>query len=158
MKLSKTFLLFIAVIFIATVGIAVAEDVTVEPFKFTVPDGYTVVSSDDTTCAMQKDANNAISFASEVSDDLAAAKQTLIDQGKTFIEEKSIDYEGMNITLQEFSADFGGTTLYSYNYIMLSEDGNFVVTVATDDAAFDSDLNSDSNPAKVIFDTIEVSK
>ena len=63
----------------------------------------------------------------------------------------------MDITLQAFSTEADGTTLYVYNYIMLAEQGNFVVTVTTDDADFDSDLNSDDNPAKVIFDTIQAS-
>jgi hypothetical protein len=53
-----------------------------------------------------------------------------------------------------FSTEAGGTTLYVYNYVMLADQGNFVVTVTTADADFDSDLNSDDNPAKVIFDTI----
>jgi hypothetical protein len=157
MKLSKTFLLLIALVFVAGVGIAVAEDATVEPYTFTIPDDYTIATFDDTTCAMQKDEYNAISFATGVSEDLEAAKQTFIDQGKTFIEEKDLTYNDMDITLQAFSTEAGGTTLYVYNYVMLTEDGNFVVTVTTDDADFDSDLESDDNPAKVIFDTIQVS-
>lgn len=64
-------------------------------------------------------------------------------------------YEDMDITLQAFSTDVGGTTLYVYNYVMLADQGNFVVTVTTDDADFNSDLNSADNPAKVIFDTIQ---
>ena len=67
MKISKTFLLFITVILVASVGIVVAEDATVEPYTFTIPDGYTIATSDDTTCAMQKDEYNAISFATGVS-------------------------------------------------------------------------------------------
>ena len=157
MKISKTFLLFITVILVASVGIVVAEDATVEPYTFTIPDGYTIATSDDTTCAMQKDEYNAISFATGVSDDLEAAKQTFIDQGKTLIQEDELQYNDMDITLQAFSTDVGGTTLYVYNYVMLAEQGNFVVTVTTDDADFDSDLNADTNPAKVIFDTIQAS-
>lgn len=155
MRISKSFLLIIALVFVASVGIAVAEDATVEPYTFTIPDGYTIATSDDTTCAMQKDANNAISFATGVSDDLESAKQTFISQGKTLIDEKNMTYEDMDITLQAFSTDVGGTTLYVYNYVMLADQGNFVVTVTTDDADFNSDLNSADNPAKVIFDTIQ---
>jgi hypothetical protein len=145
-----------ALVLVAGVGIVAAEEATVEPYTFTIPDDYTVATSDDTTLAMQKDEYNAISFATGVSDDLEAAKQSFIDQGKNFIEEDNLEYEGMDIVLQAFSTDVGGTTLYVYNYVMLSADGNFVVTVTTDDADFDSDLNSDDNPAKVIFDTITV--
>lgn len=157
MKLSKKFLLLITLVFVASVGIAVAEDATVAPYTFTVPDGYTIATADDTTCAMQKDEFNAVSFATGVDDDLEATKQTFIDQGKTLIQEDSMEYNGMNITLQAFSTEVNGNTLYAYNYVVLAEQGNFVVTVATDDADFDSDLNSDSNPAKVIFDTIQAS-
>ena len=156
MNFNKKILLLFTIIFIASVGIVVAEDATVEPYTFTIPDGYTIATSDDTTCAMQKDANNAISFATGVGDDLEAAKQTFIDQGKTFIKEENITYNDMDITLQAFSTDADGTTLYVYNYVMLSEDGNFVVTVTTDDADFNSDLDSDDNPAKIIFDSIVV--
>lgn len=155
MKL-KTILVLMALVLVAGVGIVAAEEATVEPYTFTIPDDYTVATSDDTTLAMQKDEYNAISFATGVSDDLEAAKQSFIDQGKNFIEEDNLEYEGMDIVLQAFSTDVGGTTLYVYNYVMLSADGNFVVTVTTDDADFDSDLNSDDNPAKVIFDTITV--
>ncbi len=65
----------------------------------------------------------------------------------------------MTINLQAFSVDQGGTTLYSYNYVMLSEDGNFVVTVVTDDGELNTDLNTanaEDNPAVTIFDTIQV--
>lgn len=154
MNFNSKLLILITLVFIASVGIVVAEDATVEPYTFTVPDGYTITTSDDTTCAMQKDEKNAVSFATGVSDDLEAAKQNFIDQGKTLIKEESMNYNDFNITLQAFSTDADGTTLYAYNYIVLSEDGNFVVTVATDDEQFDSDLKSDDNPAKIIFDTI----
>lgn len=156
MKFSKTFLLVLALVLVAGIGVVMAEDATVEPYTFTVPDGYTIVTSDDTTCAMQKDEYNAISFATGVSEDLEAAKQTLIDQGKTFLNEEEMNYNDYNITLQAFSTEVDGTVLYVYNYVMLTEDGNFVVTVSTDDASFNSDLHADSNPAKVIFDSIEV--
>lgn len=63
----------------------------------------------------------------------------------------------MDIELQAFSKDNSGTTLYVYNYIMLSADGNFAVTLTTDNADFDSDLNSEDNPVKTIFDTVQVS-
>ncbi len=155
MNLNKKILLLITLVFIASVGIVVAEDATVDPYTFTIPDGYTIATSDDTTCAMQKDANNAISFATGVGEDLEAAKQNFIDQGKTFLKEEDMNYNDMDIKLQAFSADVGGTTLYVYNYVVLADQGNFVVTVTTDDADFDSDLNSDDNPAKVIFDTIQ---
>ena len=154
MRFGKSFLLLIALVFVASIGIAVAEEATVDPYTFTVPDEYTIATSDATTCAMQKDANNAISFATGVTDDLESAKQSFIDQGKTFLEEKEMTYNDMDITLQAFSTEVGGTTLYVYNYVMLADQGNFVVTVTTDDADFNSDLNSDDNPAKVIFDTI----
>ena len=159
MKLNTKILLLITLVFVASVGIAVAEDATVSPYTFTIPDGYTVATTTDTTCAMQKDAAHAVSFATEVSDDLESAKQTLIEQGQALIDEQEIKYNDMDITLQAFSADKDGTTLYSYNYIMLSESGNFVVTVVTDDPNFNSDLNSanaEDNPAVTIFDTIQV--
>ena len=159
MKFNTKILLLITLVFVASVGVAVAEDATVSPYTFTIPDGYTVATATDTTCAMQKDATNAVSFATEVSDDIESAKQTFIDQGQTLIDEQEITYNDMSITLQAFSADKDGTTLYSYNYIMLSESGNFVVTVVTDNAEFNSDLNTatgEDNPAVTIFDTIQV--
>ena len=159
MKFNTKILLLITLVFVASVGVAVAEDATVSPYTFTIPDGYTVATATDTTCAMQKDATNAVSFATEVSDDIESAKQTFIDQGQTLIDEQEITYNDMSITLQAFSADKDGTTLYSYNYIMLSESGNFVVTVVTDNADFNSDLNTatgEDNPAVTIFDTIQV--
>lgn len=156
MKFNKVIILLITLALIASVGVVVAEDATVEPYTFTIPDGYTIATSDDTTCAMQKDEFNAISFATGVSDDLEAAKQTFIDQGKTLLQEENMNYNDMDIVLQAFSTEAGGTTLYVYNYVMLSADGNFVVTVTTDDADFDADLNSQDNPAATIFDTIQV--
>ncbi len=142
-------------VFVASVAMVAAEDATVNPYTFTIPDGYTIATSDDTTCAMQKDNFNAISFATGVGEDLEAAKQTFISQGKTLIDEKNMTYEDMDITLQAFSAEADGTTLYVYNYIMFADQGNFVVTVTTDNADFDSDLNSADNPAKVIFDSVQ---
>ena len=159
MKFNAKILLLITLVFVASVGVAVAEDATVAPYTFTIPDGYTVATSTDTTCAMQKDNIHAVSFATEVGDDLEAAKQTFIAQGQTLVDEKEITYNDMTINLQAFSVDKDGTTLYSYNYVMLSEDGNFVVTVVTDDGELDTDLNTanaEDNPAVTIFDTIQV--
>lgn len=157
MSINKKFLFLITLVFIASIGIVAAEDATVEPYTFTIPDDYTIATSDDTTCAMQKDATHAISFATGVSDDLEAAKQNFIEQGKNLIDENSLNYNDMDITLQAFSTEAGGTTLYVYNYVVLADQGNFVVTVTTDDADFDSDLESEDNPAKVIFDTVQAS-
>lgn len=157
MKLSKKFLLLITLVFVASVGIVAAEEATVAPYTFTIPDGYTIATADDTTCAMQKDNFNAISFATGVTDDLESTKQTFIAQGKTLLKEEEMEYNGLNITLQAFSTEIDGNTLTAYNYVALTEQGNFVVTVTTDDANFDTDLNSDSNPAKVIFDSLQAS-
>lgn len=156
MKLSKTFLILITLAIIASVGIVAAEDATVGPYTFEVPDGYTIATATDTTLAMQQDEYNAISFATEVSDDIESAKQGLIAQGHTFVEETPMEYNGYNTTLQSFTIDKDGTTLYSYNYIELIDEGNFVVTLVTDDPNFDADLNSGENPAATIFDTLVV--
>jgi hypothetical protein len=159
MKLNTKILLLITLVFIASVGIAVAEDATVAPYTFTVPDGYTIATASDTTCAMQKDNIHAVSFATEVGDDLELAKQGFVDKGYTLVGEQEIQYNDIQINLQAFSVEQGGTTLYTYNYVVLSQDGNFVVTVVTDDAEFNTDLNTataEDNPAVTIFDTIQV--
>ena len=152
-------LLLITLVFVASVGIVAAEDATVAPYTFTVPDGYTIATTTDTTCAMQQDDIHAISFATGVGEDLEAAKQNFIDQGQQLIDEKEMKYNDIDINLQAFSVDKDGTLLYSFNYIVLSDDGNFVVTVVTDDAEFNSDLNTanaEDNPAVTIFDTLQV--
>ena len=82
MNFNKKFLFLIALVFIASVGIVAAEDATVEPYTFTIPDDYTIATSDETTCAMQKDQFNAISFATGVSDDIEGAKQNFIRNPK----------------------------------------------------------------------------
>lgn len=156
MKLSKTFLVLVALALIASVGIVAAEDVTVGPYTFAVPDGYTIASSTDTVIAMQQDEYNAITFATEVSEDIETAKQGLIDKGYAFIDEEEMEYNGYNTTLQKFTYDADGTTLYSFNYIELIDSGNFVITLVTDDPDFDGDLNSGENPAASIFDTLVV--
>ena len=50
MKFSKTFLLLITLVFVASVGMAVAEDTTVAPYTFTIPDDYTIATADDFMC------------------------------------------------------------------------------------------------------------
>jgi hypothetical protein len=108
---------------------------------------------------MQQDDIHAISFATGVGEDLEAAKQNFIDQGQQLIDEKEMKYNDIDTTLQAFSVDKDGTLLYSFNYVVLSDDGNFVVTVVTDDAEFNSDLstaNAEDNPAVTIFDTLQV--
>ncbi len=97
MKISKKILILLSLVFIASVGVAVAEEATVTPYTFTIPDDYTVAKSDDTTCAMQKDDNNAISFTTGVDEDIEASKQNFIAQGQTLIDEKTIEHNGMNI-------------------------------------------------------------
>ncbi|MBR5503869.1 MAG: hypothetical protein IKV87_05460 [Methanobrevibacter sp.] len=152
MKMNKVFIVLLALVLVSSIGMAVAEDASVGPYTFTVPEGYTIATSTDNTVAMQLDENNAVSIATDVSDDLEAAKQNFISQGKELLAEDTIEYNGMEINLQAFSTP--GTEINAYNYIVLSEDGNFVVTVATDNQDFDSSLESEDNPAKTIFDTI----
>ena len=152
MKLNKVFIVLLALVLVSSIGMAVAEDASVGPYTFTVPEGYTIATSTDNTVAMQLDENNAVSIATDVSDDLDAAKENFISQGKELLAEDTIEYNGMEINLQAFSTP--GTEINAYNYIVLSEDGNFVVTVATDNQDFDSSLESEDNPAKTIFDTI----
>lgn len=150
--MNKVFIVLLALVLVSSIGMAVAEDASVGPYTFTVPEGYTIATSTDNTVAMQLDENNAVSIATDVSDDLEAAKQNFISQGKELLAEDTIEYNGMEINLQAFSTP--GTEINAYNYIVLSEDGNFVVTVATDNQDFDSSLESEDNPAKTIFDTI----
>ena len=63
MKLNKIAILLISLVFVAGVRMVAAEDATLAPYTFTIPDEYTVTNTDETTCAMQKDNNNTISFA-----------------------------------------------------------------------------------------------
>ena len=156
MKLSKAFLVLVTLALVASVGIVAAEDVTVGSYTFAVPDGYTIASNTDTVIAMQQDEYNAITFATEISDDIETAKQVLINKDYTFIDEEEMEYNGYNTTLQKFSYDSNGTTLYSFNYIELIDSGNFVITLITDNPDFDGDLNSGKNPVASIFDTLAV--
>ena len=154
MKFNKIFFVLLALVLVSSIGIAVAEDASVGPYSFTVPDGYTIANSADDSVSMQLDDNNAITFATGVSDDIDAAKENFLSQGKELIEEDTLDYDGNEVNLQAFSTP--GTDINAYNYIVISEDGNFVITVATDNQDFDSSLESEDNPAKAIFDSLEV--
>lgn len=154
MDFKKIFLALLVLVMVSSMGMAFAEDVSVGGYTFTVPDGYTIANSTDDLVAMQLDENNAISFATGVSDDIESAKENFLSQGKELIEEDTLDYNDMEINLQAFSTP--GSEINSYNYIVLSEDGNFVITVATDNQDFDSSLESEDNPAKAIFDTLNV--
>ena len=156
MKFNKIFLIMLLVAVVATVGFVAAEEATVGAYTFTIPDGYTIATQDDTTIAMQLDANNALSFATEVSDDIESSKQAFIDQGKELIAEEEMDFNNMHFNLQAFKYDQAGTTLYAYNYICLSDSGNFVLTLVTDNAEFDYDLNSEGNPAGTLLSSLVV--
>ena len=152
MKLNKIFLVMLALILVSSIGIAVAEDVSVGGYTFTVPDGYNLVNTTDDLASMQLDEKNAISFATGVSDDIDAAKQNFLSQGKELIEEETLDFDGTEVNLQAFSTP--GTDIKAYNYIVISDNGNFVITVATDNQDFDSSLESDDNPAKAILESL----
>ena len=157
MKINKIFLKMILIALVATIGFVAAEDATIGPYTFTIPDGYTIATQTDDTIAMQLDANNALSFATGISDDIESSKQTLISQGQELISEEEIDFNNMHFNIQAFKTDKDGTTLYSYNYICLSDDGNFVLTVVTDNADFDSDLNAEDNVAGTLLGSLSTS-
>ena len=154
MRLNKLLIGLIILIFVSSIGMAAAEDASVAGYKFTVPEGYKVIDTTDDSVVMQMDDNNAIVFSTNVGDDLDAAKQTFIDQGKKLIEENVQDLDGMEVTLQAFSVP--GTDINSYNYIVLSDDGNVLVTISSDDPNFDTDLKSEGNPAAAIFNSLEM--
>ena len=151
MKFNKVFLALIILIFVSSIGMAVAEDASIAGYSFTVPEYYTILNATDDLIVMQMDDYNVINFATGVQDDIEISKQTNIDNGWELINEDTIDYNDISINLQSFVKD----GLYSYNYIVLSEQGNFVVTVVTNNADFDADLESEDNPAKIIFDSLE---
>ena len=88
----------------------------------------------------------------QLSDDIEAAKQNFLSQGKELIEEETLDFDGTEVNLQAFSTP--GTDIKAYNYIVISDNGNFVITVATDNQDFDSSLESDDNPAKAILESL----
>lgn len=138
-------------VLVSTVGVAVAEDASVGIYTFTVPDGYSVIQSEDNLVVMQQDEKNVVNFATEVGDDIDAAKENLISQGNELIGEDTLDYNDMEINLQSFKTSTG---LFSYNYIFLGDNGNFAVTVVTDNSDFDADLKAEGNPATTIFDSV----
>ena len=154
MNFNKIVILLITLAFVASVGVVAAENASVGPFTFTVPDGYTVVNTTDNLVVMQKDANNVVNFATGVGDDIESSKQSLIAEGNELIEESTLNYQNMEINLQAFK--FNNGQMLSYNYILLSDDGNFAVTVVTDDTNFDGDLEAEGNPASIIFDSVVV--
>jgi hypothetical protein len=49
-----------------------------------------------------------------------------------------------------------GTNISSYNYVVLSDEGNFLVTVSSDDPNFDTDLKAEGNVAGEIFTTLQM--
>jgi hypothetical protein len=95
---------------------------------------------------MKIDENNALSFSTDVDDDIEKSKQAFIDQGQKLVTEAEMDYDDLHIYLQAFEIEKDGQTLYTYNFIYLSKDGNFVVTYVTNDTDFDYDLESEDNP------------
>lgn len=154
MKLNKIFVAIIVLIFVSSIGMAVAEDASVGGYTFTVPEGYKVLNTTEDSVVMQMDDNNAIVFSTTVGDDLEAAKENFISQGKELLEENVQDFDGLEVNLQAFSVP--GTDINSYNYVVLSEDGNFLVTVSSDDPNFDTDLKAEGNPAGEIFNTLQM--
>lgn len=141
----------IFLVLVSTVGVAVAEDASVGIYTFTVPDGYSITQTEDNLVVMQLDENNVVNFATEVDSDIDAAKENLISQGNELIQEDTINYNDMEINLQSFKTSNG---LFSYNYIFLGDNGNFAVTVVTNNADFDADLEAEGNPATTIFDSV----
>jgi hypothetical protein len=146
MKFSKILLIMAIITLIASVSFVAAEEATVGPYSFTVPDNYTIAEQKDNFISMKIDENNALSFSTDVDDDIEKSKQAFIDQGQKLITEAEMDYDDLHIYLQAFEIEKDGQTLYTYNFIYLSKDGNFVVTYVTNDTDFDYDLESEDNP------------
>ncbi len=141
-------LLLMSIIAISVSAVA-AEQGSIGENTFDVPDGYTVAKSEDNMILMQKDANNAVTVTIDIPDDIDASKQTILDQGYELIDESTVQYADKDINVQGFTKD--GIT--SYNYIVISDDGNYVVGVVSNDPDFNGDLESGDNPAATIFDT-----
>lgn len=154
MNFNKFFAIFIMFAMVASIGFVVAEDATVGNYTFEVPEGYNILNTTDNLVVMQMDDNNVVNFATEVNDDIESARDGQVAQGNELITEDTINYNDIEINLQAFKV--AGSDLVSYNYIVLSEDGNYAITVVTDNADFDGDLESEGNPATTIFDTVAV--
>lgn len=152
MKLNKILIALIILAIIGSVSVAVAEDASVGGYTFTVPEGYTIINQTDNLVIMQADENNVVNFATEVSDDIETAKESQVANGNELISEDTITYNDIEINVQAFS--IANSNLVSYNYIVLSEDGNYAVTVVTDNTDFDGSLETEGNPATTIFDSI----
>lgn len=150
MRLNKIFMALLLMSVIAiSIGAVAAEQGTIGQNTFDIPDGYTVAKTEGNMILMQKDANNVVTVTIEIPDDIEASKQTILDQGYELADESNVKYADKDITVQGFTKD--GVT--SYNYIVLSDDGNYVVGVVSNDPDFNGDLESGDNPAATIFDT-----
>ena len=150
MKMKKLLmaLLLMSVIAISVSAVA-AEQAQIGQNTFDVPDGYTIVQTEDNMIMMQIDENNAVTVTIDIPDDIESSKQTILDQWYELVNESTVQYADKDINVQGFTKD----DITSYNYIVLSDDGNYVVGVVSNDPNFDGDLESGSNPAATIFDT-----
>lgn len=156
MKFSKIFLIMAIITLIASVSFVAATEATVGPYSFTVPDEYAIAEQKDNFISMKVDENNALSFSTDVDDDIEKSKQAFIKQGQELITEAEMDYDNLHIYLQAFQIDKDGQTFYTYNFIYLSEDGNFVVTYVTNDTDFDYDLESENNPVGNLLSSLNL--
>lgn len=150
MKLSKKFLILIAVVFIASVGIAVAEDATIGGHSFTVPDGFKVLNTTDEMVVLSSDNNHAISVIVQDSvkntDD---AKTYLEGQGYKFIGEDTYNADGKDVQQQNYEKD--GFTVLSY--IFPADDDYCIVAYTVPDG--DTIPEGADNPVTTILNSIK---
>ena len=79
MKMKKLLmaLLLMSVIAISVSAVA-AEQAQIGQNTFDVPDGYTIVQTEDNMIMMQIDENNAVTVTIDIPDDIESSKQTIL--------------------------------------------------------------------------------
>ena len=151
MKMKKI-LITLLIVGMLTCGLTAvfAEDGTLDDgTKFTIPEGYTVLKSEDGILTLTTDDQSHVVTVSNVNIGSAEdGKQAQIDGGAEFQTEATKTINGVEVTEQNFVKN--GLNLHAYLYKV--GDVNFLTTAVNTDSEWN--VEDTSNPVNVIITSL----
>lgn len=150
--MEKRFILGILLVLLtATAACVYAAEATLDGYTFTVPDGYEVDSSTDDYFDLKMDDSHMISIA--ITDDVtsdADSIKALEDKGYDVTGNQTFTSDGKEIS--EIRNNDGSAQYYMYTWKL--DDDNYAI-VSYGIPLSEGDVDWDSSPVKVIFDSIK---
>ncbi|MBQ2831671.1 hypothetical protein [Methanobrevibacter sp.] len=150
MDINKKILLLVALVFIASVGIVVAQDTTIDDYTFTIPDGYEVKEVNGSMITlMEGDEHAIVVMITDDVKDSEDAKENLESQGYKFIGEDTYSVGSKEVRQQNYEKN--DYTVMTYVFSVGDDQCIITFTIPSSETA----PEGADNPVSTIINSIK---